>query len=227
MNIIYEDNHILVVYKKANLPSQADSSKDVDILSLAKEYIKEKYKKPGNVYLALVQRLDRPVEGLMVLAKTSKAAARLSKAIANQEVKKRYYAIVWDENLEAEAKLEDYLYKDEKQISRVVEKSKGKYSELSYKKLASDKALSLLDIDLKTGRHHQIRVQLASRNSPIYGDQRYGKQDKKQIALFAYYLFFIHPVTKKEMYFISDDYENMIFDKFKNEIISNNKSMAL
>lgn len=225
MKIIYEDNHILLVYKKANLPSQPDSSGDKDLLSICKEYIKRKYNKPGNVYLSLIQRLDRPVEGLMVLAKSSKAAARLSKAISKQEIKKKYYAIVWDNNLKDEDVLIDYLYKGKKQISRVVSKNQGKYSELSYKKIASNKNLSLLDIDLKTGRHHQIRVQLASRLSPIYGDQRYGRQDKKQIALFAYYLSFVHPVSKKTMSFISDDYENEAFNEFQKEILKNNKYM--
>lgn len=201
MKVIYEDNHIIVVYKDENIPSQADSSKDQDIFTMTKEYIKNKYDKPGNVYLGLLHRLDRPVSGLMLMAKTSKAAGRLSKDIAEAKIIKKYYAVVEGNDLKDEDMLVDYLIKGDDQISRVTDEKDGKLAKLKYKKIVSDGKLSLLDIELMTGRHHQIRVQLASRGFPIYGDQRYGKGEKAQIALSAYKLEFIHPVSKKLMCF--------------------------
>ena len=219
LDILYEDNHIVVVVKPANILSQADNTNDLDMLTIIKEYIKEKYNKPGNVYLGLVHRLDRPVGGVMVFAKTSKAASRLSNEVRNGNLKKKYYAIVNDNNLKDEDTFIDYLLKDKDFNTIVTTKDKGKYSELSYKVLERDKKqnLSLVDIDLKTGRHHQIRVQFASRNHPLYGDQRYGKEDKKQIALFAYSLEFIHPTTKEKMAF----YKNPDYGIWKKYNINN------
>ncbi|MBR4262381.1 MAG: RluA family pseudouridine synthase [Bacilli bacterium] len=203
LDILYEDNHIVVVVKPANILSQADNTNDLDMLTIIKEYIKEKYNKPGNVYLGLVHRLDRPVGGVMVFAKTSKAASRLSNEVRNGNLKKKYYAIVNDNNLKDEDTFIDYLLKDSNYNTIVTTKDKGKYAELSYKVLERDKKnnLALVDIDLKTGRHHQIRVQFASRGHVLYGDQRYGKEDKKQIALFAYSLEFSHPTTKEVLKF--------------------------
>ncbi len=202
MKILYEDNHLIVVIKPENVLSQADNTKDKDMLTIVKEYIKEKYNKPGNVYLGLVHRLDRPVGGIMVFAKTSKAASRLSNEIRENRFHKKYLAVVNDNGLKDEDTFIDYLYKDDN-FNTVVDKEKGKYSELSYKVLNRVNNLALVDIDLKTGRHHQIRVQFASRNHPLYGDQRYGKEDKKQIMLYAYSLEFEHPVTKEKMSFIN------------------------
>lgn len=202
MKILYEDNHLIVVIKPENVLSQADNTKDKDMLTIVKEYIKEKYNKPGNVYLGLVHRLDRPVGGIMVFAKTSKAASRLSNEIRENRFHKKYLAVVNDNGLKDEDTFIDYLYKDDN-FNTVVDKEKGKYSELSYKVLKRVNNLALVDIDLKTGRHHQIRVQFASRNHPLYGDQRYGKEDKKQIMLYAYSLEFEHPVTKEKMSFIN------------------------
>ena len=175
LDILYEDNHIVVVVKPANILSQADNTNDLDMLTIIKEYIKEKYNKPGNVYLGLVHRLDRPVGGVMVFAKTSKAASRLSNEVRNGNLKKKYYAIVNDNNLKDEDTFIDYLLKDSNYNTIVTTKDKGKYAELSYKVLERDKKnnLALVDIDLKTGRHHQIRVQFASRGHVLYGDQRY------------------------------------------------------
>ena len=207
LKVIYEDNHIIVVEKKPNIPSQADKTEDLDMLTIVKSYIKEKYQKPGNVYLGLVHRLDRPVGGIMIFAKTSKAASRLSNEVREKVFKKKYLAVV-DGNLDKkEGILEDYLYKDERNnISKVVKKEKknAKYAKLEYKVLKYNplKDLSLLEINLHTGRHHQIRVQLSNMNHSIFGDQKYGTRGKgKQIALWAYELTIVHPVTKEEMTF--------------------------
>lgn len=206
LEILYEDNHIIVVVKPNNILSQSDNTNDIDMLTIIKDYIKEKYNKPGNVYLGLVHRLDRPVSGVMVFAKTSKAASRLSDQVRTHTLKKNYYAIVNDDgSLKDKDTFKDYIYKAEDNSSKIVGEDKGKYSELSYKVISRDKCekLTLVDIELKTGRHHQIRVQFASRNHPLFGDQRYGKQDRNQIALHAYKLEFIHPTTKEKMVFIS------------------------
>ena len=190
LNVIYEDNHIIVVEKQPNIPSQADKTEDIDMLTIIKEYIKEKYNKPGNVYLGLVHRLDRPVGGVMVFAKTSKAASRLS-----------------DQVREKIGILEDYLYKDERNnISKVVNKDKknAKLAKLDYEVLAYNevKNLSLVRVNLHTGRHHQIRVQLSHAGHSIFGDQKYGTRGQgKQIALWAYELTIEHPITKEEMTF--------------------------
>ena len=203
LEVLYEDNHIIVVFKPENVLSQSDDTNDLDMLTIVKKYIKEKYNKPGNVYLGLVHRLDRPTAGIMVFAKTSKAASRLSNEIRCGNLKKEYYAVVNDNNLEDKGILIDYLHKDENNNSSIATKENGKYAELEYVVLEKDKKnnLALVDIYLKTGRHHQIRVQFASRGHALYGDQRYGKEDKKQLALFAHSLEFTHPVSKEVLKF--------------------------
>lgn len=201
INIIYEDNHLLVVEKPINVPVQLDDSRDLDFLSILKEDIKKRYHKPGNVYLGLVHRLDRPVGGIMVFAKTSKAASRLSDQIRTHTFQKTYYAIVMGE-LEPRGELVDYLLKDSK-TNMVTVHPKGKESILNYELIKTINQLSLVKIHLKTGRSHQIRVQFASRNHPLYGDQRYNKQAivGQQIALFATSISFLHPTTKESMTF--------------------------
>ncbi len=205
--ILYEDNHIIVVEKKPNIPSQSDKTGDIDMLTLVKDYIKEKYKKPGNVYLGLVHRLDRPVGGIMIFAKTSKAASRLSNQVREKIFKKKYLAVVDGKFEKNQGTLEDYLYKDERHnMSKVVKKEKknSKLAKLDYKVLKYNqvKDLSLVEINLHTGRHHQIRVQLSNFGHSIFGDQKYGTRGKgKQIALWAYELTIIHPVTKEELTF--------------------------
>ena len=166
-------------------------------------YLKEKYNKPGNVYLGLVHRLDRPVSGIMVFAKTSKAASRLSDQVRKKEIKKTYMAVVKGIIKKDEDTFVDYLLKLDNGNTIVTTKDKGKESVLTYKVLKRnyEKNETLVSIDLKTGRHHQIRVQFASRGYPLCGDQRYGKSDKTQIALCAYKLEFIHPTTKQLMKF--------------------------
>ena len=209
LQILYEDNHIIVVVKKPGIPVQADKSGDIDMLTIIKSYLKEKYQKPGNVYLGLVHRLDRMVGGVMVFAKTSKAASRISEYIRQKNVKKRYLAIVngkMDIN-EKKIVLENYLKKNERlNMSKVVdENTKGaKLASLNYRVLENfkyeNKEYSLVDINLHTGRHHQIRVQFASINHPLYGDIKYGQKINKvgqNLGLWSYYLSFFHP-TKDE-----------------------------
>ena len=209
LKVIYEDNHIIVVEKPVNIPSQGDKTGDVDMLTIIKEYLKEKYNKPGNVYLGLIHRLDRPVGGVMVFAKTSKSAARLSEQVRDKVFKKKYLVIANGKFDKETGVLSDYLLKNErKNMSRVVPEGtkNSKYAELDYEILKYDAELNLsvLKINLHTGRHHQIRVQLSSRNHSIYGDQKYGGRGHgKQICLWAYELTINHPITKEEMTFKS------------------------
>jgi 23S rRNA pseudouridine1911/1915/1917 synthase len=204
LEILYEDNHIIVVVKPNNILSQPDNTRDKDMLTIIKEYIKEKYNKPGNVYLGLVHRLDRPVSGVMVFAKTSKAASRLSKQVLERkDFRKTYLAIVNNVDINDKGEYVDYIVKQNDNSSKVVDSKTGKYCKLMYTTLErkQDLNLALIKINLETGRHHQIRVQFAHHNHVLYGDQRYGKQDNKQICLHAYQLEFVHPVTKEKMCF--------------------------
>lgn len=201
INIIYEDNHLLVVEKPINIPVQADSSHDLDFLTILKDFIKKRDNKPGNVYLGLIHRLDRPVGGVMVFAKTSKCASRLSEQVRERILKKEYYAIV-EGKLEKSGVLKDYLLKNSKNNTVYVDK-RGKEAILEYNLLEYKNGLSLVNINLKTGRSHQIRVQFSSRNHPLYGDQRYNKNaiPGQQIALFAHSLTLNHPITKEKLKF--------------------------
>ena len=208
LKVLYEDNHIIVVEKPVNIPSQGDKTEDLDMLTIIKEYLRVKYNKPGNVYLGLIHRLDRPVGGVMVFAKTSKAASRLSEQVREKIFKKRYLVIV-DGKLEKEKGIfQDYLLKNERaNISKVVKEGtkNSKFAELDYEVLKYDKEnnISLVKVNLHTGRHHQIRVQFASRNHAIYGDQKYGSRgQRQQICLWAYSLTIKHPISKDEMNFI-------------------------
>ncbi len=203
LEILYEDNHIIVVVKPNNVLSQGDATGDKDMLTIVKEYIKVKYNKPGNVYVGLVHRLDRPVGGIMVFAKTSKAASRLSEQVRKGLFNKKYLAIVHGINLKANDEFIDYLMKTEDGNSIIADEKKGKYCRLTYNLMAVNKEsnLSLVEVNLDTGRHHQIRVQFASRGFPLYGDQRYGKNDRIQLSLYAYELSFYHPITKKILTF--------------------------
>ena len=214
INIIYEDNHLLVVEKPINVPVQADKSGDEDLLTMLKKYLKEKYNKPGDVYLGLVHRLDRPVGGVVVFAKTSKAASRLSKQVQKHEFKKIYMAVI-EGKVSDSGTFKDKLKKDEKtNITRVSED--GKEAELSYNLIGFVNNLSLVRISLKTGRSHQIRVQFSSRKIPLYGDQKYNpKAVKDQIALFASKLEFKHPITKEIMSFELPLPERYPFTLFK------------
>ena len=207
LNVIYEDNHIIVVEKPVNIPSQGDKTGDKDMLSIIKDYLKKKYNKPGEVYLGLVHRLDRPTGGIMVFAKTSKAASRLSEQIRNNEFHKSYLCIVDGKMEKDKDTFEDYLYKNERtntsRIAKPNEKN-AKKAVLDYEVLKYNEEinLSVIKVNLHTGRHHQIRVQFASRNHALYGDQKYGSRGRgKQLALWAYLLNFKHPTTKENLTF--------------------------
>ena len=201
LEVLYEDNHVIVVYKPANVLSQGDATGDKDLLTIVKEYVKEKYNKPGNVYIGLVHRLDRPVEGVMVFARSSKAASRLSEQIKKNEFSKHYLAIINGILSEKSGEFHDYLLKKEDGNTIVSDKEHGKESILNYEVLDEKNGMSLIRIKLITGRHHQIRVQFASRGYPLVGDQRYGNLDNKQICLCSYQLSFVHPTTKEIMNF--------------------------
>ena len=207
LNVIYEDNHIIVVEKPVNIPSQADKTGDIDMLTLVKDYIKKKYNKPGEVYLGLVHRLDRPVGGIMAFAKTSKAASRLSEQVRTKQFKKKYLVIADGKFKDNKGTLEDYLLKNERlNTSKVVDKNtkNSKLAILDYEvlKYNSEINLSLVKVNLHTGRHHQIRVQFANSGHSICGDQKYGTRGRgKQICLWAYELTIYHPITKEEMIF--------------------------
>lgn len=209
IKVIYEDNHMIVVEKPVNIPSQSDKTGDIDLLSMIKNYIKEEYKKPGNVYLGLIHRLDRPVGGVMVFAKTSKAAARLSEQVREKQFQKIYLVVANGKMEQNKETLQDYLLKNEKKnMSKVVKEGtkNSKLAVLDYEvlKYEAEINLSVLKIILHTGRHHQIRVQLSSRNHTIYGDQKYGGRGHgKQIALWAYELKINHPITNEQMTFYS------------------------
>ncbi len=215
INILYEDNHLLVVEKPINVPVQEDSSKDKDLLTMLKEYIKEEYNKPGNVYLGLVHRLDRPVSGIMVFAKTSKAASRLSNQVRENKFIKIYNAVVMNK-IDDNGKLVDHLLKDTKKNIVKVDKN-GKLCILNYKKLDFKDNMSLVEIKLETGRSHQIRVQMSHNGNPLYGDQKYNKNAKvgEQLALFAKRLEFDHPTTKEHLIFELPLPDREPFKKFK------------
>lgn len=203
IKVLYEDNHLLVVEKPVNVPMCEDSSGDPDLLNMLKDYLKKKYDKPGNVYLGLVHRLDRPVGGVCVFARTSKAASRLSSQVADHETfKKTYLAVVKDDGLEDKGRFEDKLLKDHKTNTVRVDEN-GKRAVLEYEVLKRKEGLALVKVYLKTGRSHQIRVQFASRKHPLYGDQRYNPEARpgQQIALWAYELSFKHPTTSEVLQF--------------------------
>lgn len=185
LKVIYEDNHVIVVEKAPNIPSQGDKTEDIDMLKIIKDYLKEKYNKPGEVYLALIHRLDRPVGGVMVFAKTSKAAARLSEQVREREIQKEYLVVADGKFEKDKGTLEDYLIKNQKNnISKVVkEGTKGaKLAKLDYEVLKYNEEinLSVVQILLHTGRHHQIRVQLSNIGHSIYGDQKYGTRGRRK-----------------------------------------------
>lgn len=204
LNVLYEDNHLIVVEKKPNVLSQSDVTGDMDLLTMVKSYVKKKYDKPGNVYIGLVHRLDRPVGGVMVFARTSKSAKRLNEQIKNHEFNKTYVAVLDGILKKEKDELVNYLYKDSKTgISKVVDKhfTGGKLSKLNYEVMGYYKNKTIVKVKLITGRHHQIRLQFKALGYPLYGDQLYGKKNNEQIRLYAYLLAFNHPVTKERLCF--------------------------
>lgn len=200
INVLYEDNHIIVVVKPVNVPVCLDSSGDLDLLNMVKKYLENKYNKK-NAFVGLVHRLDRPVGGVMVFAKTSKAAGRLSDEIRKKEFEKKYYAVVCGK-IDESGRFVDKLLKDNKKNMSFVSE-KGKECSLEFTRIKTNDKYSLVSIYLETGRSHQIRVQFSHHGFPLYGDQKYNKKAKvhEQIALFAYSLTFLHPVKREKMTF--------------------------
>lgn len=203
VRILYEDNHLLLVEKPINIPVQEDSSRDLDLLTMLKNDLKIRYEKPGNVYLGLVHRLDRPVGGTIVFAKTSKAASRLSNILRKNEMERQYYAVVHGTPTKKKGQLVNYLLKDRRKNKVSVVSSthpEAKKAILDYEVVESKKGFSLISVNLHTGRPHQIRVQLATMGNPIFGDQKYGEHLNKrgqQLALWAHSIQFEHPVKKE------------------------------
>ncbi|MBR2675759.1 MAG: RNA pseudouridine synthase [Solobacterium sp.] len=217
IKVLYEDNHLLGVEKPVNVPVNEDASCDEDLLSLSKEYIREKYQKPGNVYLGLVHRLDRPVGGAVIFARTSKAASRLSDMIRTNRMKKTYLAVLDGIAEKQSGTLVDYLTKDHRtNMVSVTDEAHGKRSVLHYEVLTVKEAKTLVKIQLETGRSHQIRVQFASRGLPLVHDHRYNPDPKDgQIALWAYRLEFPHPVTKEPVILISTPPDSGVWKLFE------------
>ena len=203
INILYEDNHLLIAVKPCNIPSQGDPSGDADMLTLLKAYIKDKYQKPGDVYLGLVHRLDRPAGGVMAFARTSKAASRLSAQFAGHSTKKHYLAVLCGNG--TGGSFSDHLRKEPNGCSSLCspDAPNAKYARLSYLPLCQTGDLTLADVSLQTGRHHQIRVQMAGHDLPLWGDQRYNPAARpgQQLALWAYSLTLEHPTLHRPMTF--------------------------
>lgn len=205
MKIIYEDNHLLVVNKLPGQLVQGDQTGRTTLLEEGKAWLKEKYNKPGNVFLGLVHRLDRPASGVVVLARTTKAASRLSEEIRSRRPRKTYWAQVAGE-VPPQGQFVDQLERHEFN-SRVVAAPAGKEARLSYKRLNYAKGVSFVEIALETGRHHQIRVQFGSRGFPILGDRRYGSTQAfgvDAIALHAREMIILHPTQREEMSFVAE-----------------------
>lgn len=203
MTVVYEDNHIIVVNKTASEIVQADKTGDTPLSETVKQYLKEKYQKPGNVFLGVTHRLDRPVSGLVIFAKTSKALTRLNEMFRAGEVKKTYWAVVKNAPKESEGELVHFLVRNEKQNKSYAydkEVPNSKKAVLDYRLIGRSENYCLLEVDLKTGRHHQIRCQLAKMGCPIKGDLKYGSPRSNpdgSICLHARRVRFVHPVSKE------------------------------
>lgn len=203
MRVVYEDNHIIVVYKESGEIVQGDKTGDTPLSDIVKDYIKEKYQKPGNVFLGVVHRLDRPVSGLVVFARTSKALSRLNEMFRTGDVHKTYWAITKEQPAELEGRLEHWLVRNEKQNKSYAytrEKPEAKKAILEYKVIGRTDNYNLLEVRLLTGRHHQIRCQLAAMGCPIKGDLKYGARRSNpdgSISLLSRRVQFVHPVSKQ------------------------------
>ena len=203
MNVLYEDNHIIVINKAAGEIVQGDKTGDKSLCDTMKQYIKEKYAKPGNVFIGLPHRLDRPVSGVVVFAKTSKALERLNTMFRDGNVKKIYWAITKGHPMPAEGEIDTWILRNEKMNKSFSYKKEVKGSKralLCYRQIAASQNYNLIEVELKTGRHHQIRCQLASIGCPIKGDLKYGAQRSNpdgSISLHARYVEFTHPVSKE------------------------------
>ena len=209
MNVVYEDNHLIIVYKEAGEIVQGDKSGDEPLSEMVKQWIKEKYQKPGNVFLGVVHRLDRPVAGLVIFARTSKALTRLNEMFRNGDIHKTYWAIVQQPPIESENTLTDWLVRNTQQNKSYaynMPAPMAKKSILHYKTISSTERYTLLEVNLMTGRHHQIRCQLANIGCPIKGDLKYGAARSNpdgSICLLSHKVEFVHPVSKKKIKVVS------------------------
>ena len=222
LNVLYEDNHLLVVVKPANLLTQGDATGDPDLLSQVRAYVEEKYQKPGKAYIGLVHRMDRPVGGLLVFARTSKAAERLS-AQVREHTLRREYVCACEGQTDVRFRLTDYLTKDEsRNIVTVLpdyRKAEGKLAILNGATVAVKNGRSLCAIRLETGRAHQIRAQMAHAGHPLIGDHRYGGgKGNEQIALYGIRLSFAHPTTHQNMTFVAPVPEGTQWDGFSADL---------
>lgn len=221
MQVLYEDNHIIIVYKQSGEIVQGDKTGDKPISETIKEWIKEKYAKPGNVFLGVVHRLDRPVSGIVVFAKTSKALSRLNNMFRNGEVRKTYWAMVQTAPNMPEATLTNWLVRNEKQNKSYVynnEMPNAKQAILKYKTIGQTEHYTLLEVNLLTGRHHQIRCQLAAMGCPIKGDLKYGARRSNpdgSISLLSHKVEFIHPVSKQKIVVVSPLPTEKVWDNFR------------
>ena len=209
MNVVYEDNHLIIVYKEAGEIVQGDKSGDEPLSEMVKQWIKEKYQKPGNVFLGVVHRLDRPVAGLVIFARTSKALTRLNEMFRNGDIHKTYWAIVQQPPIESESTLTDWLVRNTQQNKSYaynMPAPMAKKSILHYKTISSTERYTLLEVNLMTCRHHQIRCQLANIGCPIKGDLKYGAARSNpdgSICLLSHKVEFVHPVSKKKIKVVS------------------------
>ena len=223
LEIIYEDNHLIAINKKPGQISQGDKTKDIPLVELVRQHLKEKYQKPGNVFTGLVHRIDRPVSGILLFAKTSKANERMSKIIRERNFHKTYWAVVKNKPEPAEGTLKHYLVKNphmNKSFAYPEERPDSKLAVLHYKLLAASDRYFLLEVDPETGRHHQIRVQLASIKCPIKGDIKYGFDRTNKdgsIHLHARKLEFLHPVKNEPVVIVADPPDDPVWNAFKNE----------
>ncbi len=221
--ILFEDNHIIILNKLSSQIVHSDKTGDVSLEEMVKHYLKTKYNKPGNVYCGLVHRLDRPVSGVVMFAKTEKALVRLNKMMKEHQIHKTYWAIVRNNNIKPKATLVNFLIRNEKQNKTYVTKdtNKGKYAELDYEVLAKGDNYQLLKVNLKTGRHHQIRVQLSNIGCPIKGDLKYGFERSNKdasISLHARELEFLHPVKKEQIKIIAPLPQDSLWQWFDENI---------
>ena len=216
LHVLYEDNHLIAINKKSGDICQADKTGDIPLSEIVKEFLKNKYNKPGNVYLGTIHRIDRPTTGVIIYAKTSKALSRMNEKFRNNEISKTYWAIVKNKLPKQSDILENYLSKNNKKNKSFVTKEKdGKYSKLNYKIIKSLDNYYQYEIKPETGRHHQIRVQLSNIGSPIKGDLKYGaKRSNKDgsICLHAREIIFKHPVTKEELKITAPTPQNKIWN---------------
>ena len=223
MDVVYEDNHLIIVNKSSSEIVQGDKTGDKPLSEMVKEYIKQKYHKPGNVFLGVVHRLDRPVSGLVVFARTSKALARLNEMFRTKEVHKTYWAIVGNCPPTEEGELVHWLVRNEKQNKSYAydkEKPEAKKAILDYKLIGRSERYFLLEVDLKTGRHHQIRCQLAKMGCPIKGDLKYGSPRSNpdgSICPHARRVRFVHPVSKQEIDVTAPVPEGNLWHSFQND----------